>query len=123
MRRRRVLIVEDDPHYQDLLTHLLTSAGYGVTATDAALGTTALVEQVRPHVILLDLGLPYRSGASFLATLKADPETSDIPVLVVSGDPETLGDERRDLVAGVFQKPLELRVLLDAVRAAASPIG
>jgi DNA-binding response OmpR family regulator len=118
MKRPRVLVIEDDLHYQELLSHLLSSAGYAVTVTDSALGTASLMSRLRPRVILLDLGLPYRSGASLLADLRADARTAGIPVLVVSGQPEVLTAERRATVAGVFEKPLELRALLGAVRAA-----
>ena len=48
--------------------------GYAVTATDSALGVPKLLPQVQPHVVMLDLGLPYESGASLLRSLKADPE-------------------------------------------------
>jgi DNA-binding response OmpR family regulator len=118
MRPRRVLLVEDDPHYSDLLTHLLTSAGYSVTALDSTLGTQAQVVRLRPHAIVLDLGLPFRSGVSLLADLKADPQTADIPVLVISGQPEVLTPKWREMVTAVFAKPLELGSLLAAVRAA-----
>lgn len=118
MKRPHVLIIEDDPHYKDLLTHLLSSAGYAVTTADSVLGTAALARRLRPDAVLLDLGLPYRSGAWLLAQLKADAHTADIPVLILSGSPEALTAERRAMAGRVMSKPLELQTLLDAVRAA-----
>ncbi|MGH2352450.1 MAG: response regulator transcription factor [Chloroflexota bacterium] len=119
---RRVLIIEDDPHIRDLLVDMLSGDGYAVTSADSALGAATLVRRLRPGVIILDLGLPYRSGATLLSDLKADPETAEIPVLVVSALSETLSPERRALAADVLTKPVGLRELLDAVQAAyASP--
>jgi DNA-binding response OmpR family regulator len=123
MARPRVLIIEDDPDFRALLTHVLEQEGYDIAAADSVLGAAALARRLRPAAILLDLGLPYRSGAALLAELKADPRTAGIPVLVVSGMPEVLPAERRALVAGVIAKPFDTRALLDAVRAAAGPTG
>jgi DNA-binding response OmpR family regulator len=114
--RRRVLIVEDEPGLAEFLTDLLGDEGYAVTATDSAIGARALVRSAEPHAILLDLGLPYRSGASLLAELKADPRTAHIPVLVVSGMPEVLAGGRRGLAAAVLPKPFGAQALLDALR-------
>ena len=115
MKSRRVLVVEDDAIFAGLLTQVLSEAGFAVTATDSVLGTAALVRRVRPDVILLDLGLPYRSGASLLAELKANPRTAAIPVLIVSGSAEALTPERRAMAAAVIDKPPELDALVAAV--------
>ena len=79
-----VLVVEDDPGVAALLAEVLAGAGYAPTTTDSALGAAALARRLRPAVVLLDLGLPYRSGGALLGDLKADPATAGIPVLVVS---------------------------------------
>lgn len=115
---RRVLVVDDDPGFQEFLVVLLTAVGYDVTATDSAIGVRALVGSVQPHAILLDLGLPYRSGASLLVELKADPRTAPIPVIVVSGMPDVLAGPRRALAAGILRKPFGAEALLDALRRA-----
>ena len=115
---RRVLVVEDEPSLREVLTDLLGETGYDVTATDSAIGVRALVESVQPHAILLDLGLPYRSGGSLLVELKADPRTAPIPVIVVSGMPDVLAGERRALAAAVIPKPFDPAALFDALRRA-----
>ena len=112
MERYRVLVIEDDETQKDLLTDVLDSEGYAVTSTDVALGAAALVRRLRPHVILLDLGLPYRSGGLLLTELKADPRTAPIPVLVVSAYAEALPAARRATVTYVIDKPFELHALL-----------
>ncbi|MGH2367104.1 MAG: response regulator, partial [Chloroflexota bacterium] len=116
----RVLVIEDDPGIRDLLTDTLKSGGYQVTTTESALGVATLVRRLHPRVIVLDLGLPYRSGGSLLNDLKADPETSKIPVLVVSALAESLSPERRALTAGVIPKPFSPDTLLQAVRGVCS---
>lgn len=114
---QRVLIVDDDPTFRALLEAIFESHGFAVTSTDSVIGASALLTQSRPNVILLDLALPYRSGASWLAQLKANPATADIPVVILSALPDVLPKERRGLAQAVIQKPFRTSTLLDTVRA------
>jgi CheY-like chemotaxis protein len=118
MEHRRVLVIEDDPDLQHLLEETLKPAGYDVTATDSALGAMAKVRRLHPDAILLDLALPYRSGASLLTDLAADPCTAAVPVIVVSGMTEILSAERRVLADRVITKPFDAKDLIEAVDAA-----
>jgi CheY-like chemotaxis protein len=111
-----VLVVEDDAAFAGLLTAVLEGEGYGVATAESTLGAAGLVETVRPAVILLDVGLPYRSGASFLKTLKAAPATATIPVVVITAMPEVLTDDRREMAAAVLEKPIDVRILAELVR-------
>ena len=113
-----MLVVEDDRSVLETLVHLLTVQGFAVTATGSVVGAISLVRRQRPDLIILDLGLPYRSGVSFLAELKADPQTQHIPVIVVSALLDLLPAEHRALVAGVLAKPFDIHALMATVRAA-----
>jgi CheY-like chemotaxis protein len=117
---RHVLIVEDDPSFSDIIGEILQSAGYEVTTTASGFGVAALVRQISPCAVLLDLGLPYRPGSSVLADLKADPRTADVPVLVLSGMTEALSAERRAQASAVLTKPIDMYDLLDAIGNAAA---
>jgi CheY-like chemotaxis protein len=117
-----VLVVEDDQALVELWTQVLEGEGYEVRRQESALGVSVLLRLWRPDVILLDLGLPYRSGAALLAELKADPETAPVPVVVLTGAPKSLTPERARLAAAVLTKPVPLRRLIAAVRDAA-PAG
>jgi two-component system OmpR family response regulator len=114
-----VLIVEDEPGVAALLAEVLAGAGYAPTTTGSAVGAVALVRRLRPVVVVLDLGLPFRSGGALLGDLKADPATAAIPVLVVSAMTETLTPARRAQAAGVLGKPFSPAALAVAVRSAA----
>ncbi len=116
-RAPRVLVIEDDPRLMILLTMVLSGGGYAVAPLDSGLGAVALARALRPAAIVLDLGLPYRSGASLLAELKADPDIARIPVVVVSALVETLPEDRRALAAAVLPKPFSPRELLDVLGA------
>jgi DNA-binding response OmpR family regulator len=109
---RRVLVVEDDERIATVWTQALADEGYEVRTQDSALGMAGLLRAWRPDVLLLDLGLPYRSGASLLAELKADPTTTAIPVVIVSAAPDALPPEYRGLAAAVLAKPFDLERVL-----------
>src|SRR5438309_566832 len=118
MGRERILVVEDEADIVNVLTDLLSTAGYDVTTTDSVFGAAALVRQIDPCAVLLDLGLPFRPGTTLLAELKADPRTADVPVLIISGLPETLTEERRAQATAVLTKPVDIASLLNAIHTA-----
>jgi CheY-like chemotaxis protein len=115
MKAQRILVIEDDPDVQRMLRVLLDLEGHSVTALDSALGAMAAVRRLQPDVILLDLALPYRSGAWLLAELKADASTATVPVLVVSANTHILSPDRQALAAEVITKPFDAVDLLKAV--------
>jgi two-component system KDP operon response regulator KdpE len=85
---------------------------------ESALGLSTLLQQWCPDVILLDLGLPYRSGGSLLGELKEDPATAIIPVVVISGAPDSLTRERAAQATAVLTKPVPMQTLLATIRVA-----
>lgn len=92
--------------------------GFEVATSDSVFGASALLGSFAPDVVLLDLMLPYRSGASWLAELRAAPETAALPVILLSGLPEVLPADRRRLASAVVRKPFRTRALVETVRAA-----
>ena len=117
-QRDCVLVVDDDPTRRALLDAIFDMYGFDVFTTDTVLGASALIASFKPNVILLDLALPYRSGASWLAQLKANRGTAGIPVVILSGMPDVLPRERQMQAAAVVAKPFRTRALVDTVRAA-----
>jgi CheY-like chemotaxis protein/nitrogen-specific signal transduction histidine kinase len=79
-----VLVIDDDATVQDLLRRSLNRDGFRVeTAPDGASGL-ARARKLHPDIITLDVMMPGMDGWEVLAALKEDPETADIPVIVVS---------------------------------------
>lgn len=79
-----VLIIEDDQFLRDLVSKKLEVSGYTVLqAIDGASGLGILREQ-RPVAILLDMILPGMGGLEILQLIKNNPETSSIPVFILS---------------------------------------
>ena len=83
--RGRVLIVDDDRNVLELLVDLLELEGYEVAgASDGAEGVD-LAHSFGPDVVLSDVVMPRVNGLELCRRLKQDPQTSSIPVLLISG--------------------------------------
>ena len=79
-----VLVVDDDADQRALMTKFLHREGFKVrTAANGSIGL-ALARELKPHAILLDVMMPGVDGWSVLSTLKADPDLTDIPVIMVT---------------------------------------
>jgi two-component system cell cycle response regulator DivK len=88
-----------------------------VEAVDGESGV-ALAQQIVPQLILMDVQLPKMSGLDATRALKADPRTSDIPIIVITSFALS-GDREKAAVAGAdnyLAKPYSPRELLALVR-------
>ncbi|MBA4371787.1 MAG: hypothetical protein C0402_02870 [Thermodesulfovibrio sp.] len=79
-----VLVVEDDLPTSEILTIHITKAGYRVVHAYDGVEAIAKAKELRPFLITLDVMLPRKDGWEVLQTLKADPETGTIPVIIHS---------------------------------------
>ncbi len=79
-----VLVVDDDRNASELLAHYLTTAGYRVAQATNASEALHLATSLNPAAITLDILLPDGHGHEVLSTLKSQPQTRNIPVVVVS---------------------------------------
>lgn len=80
----RVLVVDDEPDVLLLCRLNLQQRGHEVLEAAEGRHALELARERHPDVIVLDLMLPGMTGYEVLETLKADPRTSDIPVLVLT---------------------------------------
>jgi CheY-like chemotaxis protein/signal transduction histidine kinase/CHASE3 domain sensor protein len=82
--QRLILAIEDDLAFAEILRDLAHELEFDfIHATDAASGV-AMVRDLQPTAVLLDVGLPDRSGLTVLEWLKNDPATRHIPIHIVS---------------------------------------
>lgn len=116
----RVLVVDDDESIVQLLTLLLESQGYAVTAAlDAAGAVTELRKPVAPDLVLLDVLLPGRDGFDILAAIRSNSRLSGVPVIMVTG---LIGSEHvmkglKYGADGYIFKPLEWHALYECIQA------
>ncbi len=108
-----ILIVDDNPANLKLIRVLLSTEGYAIRCAADAEEALALLAEVRPHLILMDLQLPGMDGLTLTRKLKADPETHHIPILALTAY-AMKGDEQKAREAGCdgyITKPIDTRRL------------
>jgi DNA-binding response OmpR family regulator len=119
----KIVVIEDDLTFLDLVRVHLASAGHEVlTAEDAALGLRAVITE-GPDLVLLDLTVPYLDGFEILKALRTDPATKEIPVIVLTGrgDDEAFARARTLGASQFLTKPVACDVLLRAITAQLGP--
>ena len=113
----KIVVIEDDVGFLDLLRVHLASAGHEVLAAgDAVLGLRAVITE-GPDLILLDLTVPYLDGFEMVKALRNDPATQRIPVVVLTGrgDDETFSEARRLGASQFLTKPVTRDALIRAI--------
>jgi CheY-like chemotaxis protein len=113
MSRPKILIVEDDADARRLYALGLNQRGFEVKL--AATGAEA-VERVtsgeKPDVILLDWLLPLMDGGEVLDRLDGESKAADIPIIVISGQPEPPRESRHRRIQCWLTKPVSIEELV-----------
>ncbi|HXG51282.1 MAG TPA: response regulator [candidate division Zixibacteria bacterium] len=117
MKRKKILVVDDD---KDLLLALhirLTARGYMTFCAPDANWAIQMAVQEKPDLILLDLGLPDQNGFAVIEALKR-LNSGNIPIIVVSARPRELYEEPSLLAGAVeyFEKPFDNAELIRAIQ-------
>jgi CheY-like chemotaxis protein len=108
-------VVDDDVFVVSALAELLEEDGYDVHTASNGFSALRSAIEVRPAVILLDLALPERSGNELLHDLRADPQTRDVAIVVVSGHVDELSESQILETDGVIPKPWDASELLSTI--------
>ncbi|MDP3741626.1 MAG: response regulator [bacterium] len=109
---RKVLVVEDDPSILELFVIVLKEQGFGVHVCTNGKDAFFLAKRYLPSLILLDLWIPDLSGEEVTRILKANPETSHIPVVIVSAQNNLPQIVKRIGADAYLSKPFDLDQLI-----------
>ncbi len=82
--RKIILAIDDDPQVISLYERYLNPQGYYVVALTDASQARAKILELKPHAVTLDIMMPNLDGWTLLNTLKTDPETRQVPVVICS---------------------------------------
>ncbi len=117
MHDRTVVYIEDNYHNRRLVRKILEASGYRVVEAEDGLGGLALVRELRPPLVLLDIGLPDIDGLEVVRHIRADADIASIPVIAISAS-AMRGDRELFLAAGCddyLAKPIKVAELLHLV--------
>ena len=112
---KTILIIDDDPTVSELMKRQLSKEGYQVIIAPNGKDGIRLARELKPDAITLDILMPEMDGWSVLRTLKADPEVSNIPVIMAS----ILDEKNKGFSLGAadfLSKPIQKEYLMKSIR-------
>jgi DNA-binding response OmpR family regulator len=116
--KKRILLVEDEPHMMEMLKFRLVESQYEVATAADGYKALSLVRTFKPELIILDLMLPKMDGYTICRLLKFNEEYRTIPVMILSARSNE-EDIRRGLSMGAdayMKKPYDAPVLLEKIK-------
>ena len=113
----KLLLVDDVELFLDLGKSFLSRKEFDIYTARSGREALEKIGSVNPDLVLLDLFMPEMDGDEVCRVIKADPDTKDIPVIIVSSE-STSGVRERSYAAGCdgfIPKPLQRETLLDTI--------
>jgi DNA-binding response OmpR family regulator len=110
MSRKRILVVDDDRSIRQLYQTALMLAGFSVETASDGIGALRKIDEESPDLIVLDLHLPRIHGLSVLDELRANSQTWNIPVVIVTG-----ADYKHAEAPAILRKPCEPEALISVI--------
>lgn len=114
-RKARLLILDDDPAMQRLMSALLRRAGYRFDIVSSGTHAIEKIGTTEYQVLLLDLMTPTEGGLTVIKHLKSARPELLRRVVVVSASPASVMKSVSGDVAAIVHKPFETKQLLDAI--------
>ncbi len=85
----KVLLIEDEPNIIEAIRFILSRDGWEVVVHSDGATACSVIRDTEPDLIVLDVMLPNKSGYDILSELRAEPETEDLPVLMLTARGQT----------------------------------
>ena len=115
---KKILVVDDEPDLLKAVTFRLRKLGYDIIEAMDGGQAMDLVQEHRPHLILLDLRLPIIDGWEVCRRVKADDQLKNIPIIFLTASADALNSEMTKQLKGedFLVKPFEPEELLAIVK-------
>jgi DNA-binding response OmpR family regulator len=117
-KKHKVLVIDDEILIREVVKAALEHSDFEAVAVDSVKSAEAALKASKPDLVLLDIYMPEVNGLDLLRKLKAGPDTSKIPVIILSGSQE-LFDVLTVQYEGVYDyltKPVDNRVLIAKIK-------
>ena len=124
--RMKILVADDDKVVLKVVCRLLERAGHTVIPVGDGVSACTAAETARPDLAIVDLLLPKRDGFAVLMRLRAQPETRDLPLFLLTSELRSAHEATALALGaqGLLSKPVKSEDILEALsRAADAPVG
>jgi two-component system CheB/CheR fusion protein len=112
------VVVEDNADSREMLCEILRTAGFECRAADTGAAGLALMDAVRPNIVILDVGLPEMDGFQIARHIRNNPKYADVCLIALTGYGQA-ADRAASRAAGFdvhLVKPVHAEQLLELLR-------
>lgn len=117
MSQKKALVVDDEIHIVQVVAIKLRNNGYDVRTAENGAVALEYVKEDKPDIIVTDFQMPVMSGLELIENLRSDPETSDIPVIMLTARGFAIEDDKKKQlnIADCLSKPFSPREVLQCI--------
>ena len=110
-----ILVVDDEYLIADILAFALEDEGYMVVKAGNGRRGLEVLDRERPSLVITDFMMPIMDGLEFAQAIRARTQSPDLPIILMSGAHGSVGRDRSDLFAAVFDKPFDINAVIATV--------
>ena len=117
MQQRKALVVDDEIHIVQVVAIKLRNNGFDVrTAENGAVALECVKAEI-PDIIVTDFQMPVMSGLELIENLRSEPETADIPVIMLTARGFAIEEEKKQQlnITACLSKPFSPREVLQCI--------
>ncbi len=117
MSQRKALVVDDEIHIVQVVAIKLRNNGFDVTTAENGVVALEHVKSEKPDIIVTDFQMPVMSGLELIENLRNDPETADIPVIILTARGFAIDEEKKEElnITACLSKPFSPREVLKCI--------
>jgi CheY-like chemotaxis protein len=113
-----IALSDDEPAFEELYAAMLEHEGYRIIALSDKRDLLTNLNTIRPDLVITDIHSPGMDGLTFLKSVKTNPETKDIPVIVATLHGEYMNEALGLGAYDLLTKPFEVEEFIGAVKEA-----
>lgn len=113
---KQIHIVEDDEDIRYIIAYILSEMGYAVKVSETIKDFNTQIKTYKPELMLIDVMLPDGNGLDLCLQLKNDPETAQIPIIVMSAHATAESVLQNSYTDDFISKPFDLDDLVTLIK-------
>jgi len=117
MQQRKALVVDDEIHIVQVVAIKLRNNGFDVRTAENGVVALECVKAEKPDIIVTDFQMPVMSGLELIENLRSEPETADIPVIMLTARGFAIEEEKKQQlnITACLSKPFSPREVLQCI--------
>ena len=117
MSDKKALVVDDEIHIVQVVAIKLRNNGFEVTTAENGSVALECAKTQKPDIIITDYQMPVMSGVELIEKLRSDPETAEIPVIMLTARGFAIEEEKKKelKIADCLSKPFSPREVLKCI--------